>query len=374
MRILALVPSPLDMLPGQRYRIEQWAPLLRAREVEIVFQPLKCEELHELLCQPGNYQRKLWLTLRAIARRARALSSLHEYDAVYLYCEASILGPALFERLIRRKGAPLVFDFDDAIFLRCPSPISGYLRLLKFPAKTGTICRLSSRVIVGNAHLAEYAARFNPHVSVVPSTIDLDTYRMPAARMPSRPPVIGWTGSHSTVRDLETLSEVLVRLARREPFRLRVIGAPDFRLEGVEVEAVPWNSRTEVADLSQIDVGVMPLPDKPWAWGKCGMKALQFMALGIPTVCSPVGMNARLIRDGENGYLAADESEWLDKLTKLLRSSELRHRLGVQGRLAVEAEFSSTRQAPRVYEIFRSATTGEHEVSPGHLPLQGPQE
>jgi glycosyltransferase involved in cell wall biosynthesis len=366
MRILALVPSPADMLPGQRYRIEQWAPLLRARGVELTFQPLKCEALHELLCRPGNHWRKLRLTLRAIARRARALSTLREYDAVYLYSEASILGPAFFERLIRRSGVPLVFDFDDAIFLRCPSPISGHLRLLKFPAKTRAICRLSSHVMVGNAYLAEYAGRFNSRVSVVPSTIDLEKYRTPAPRVSSGPPVIGWTGSHSTVRHIESLRGVLRRLARREPFRLRVIGAPEFQLEGVAVEAVPWNSQTEVADLSQVDIGVMPLPDDPWTRGKCGMKALQFMALGVPVVCSPVGVNAHIVRDGENGYLAADEDEWLDKLTLLLRSPALRNRLGARGRLTVEAEFSSARQSPRVYEIFASVAAHSPGLSTEH--------
>lgn len=358
MRVLALVPSPADLLPGQRYRVEQWAPLLRARGVELTFQHLKCEELHHLLCRPGAHGRKLWLTLQAVARRAKALASLRDFHAVYLYSEASILGPAFFERLIRRGGVPLVFDFDDAIFLRCPSPVSGRLRLLKFPGKTGAICRLSAHVIAGNAHLAEYAARFNPRVSVVPSTIDLEKYRMPAPRAEGGPPVIGWTGSHSTVQHLETLRGVLQRLARREAFRLRVIGAPGFRVEGVTVESLPWDSRTEVADLVGIDVGVMPLPDNPWTRGKCAMKALQFMALGVPVVCSPVGVNAALVRDGENGFLAAGEDEWLDRLTLLLRSPALRRRLGERGRLTVEAEFSCARQAPRVYDIFRSVVYG----------------
>jgi glycosyltransferase involved in cell wall biosynthesis len=358
MRILALVPSPRDLLPGQRYRIEQWEPLLRARGVEITFEPFKCEELHGLLCRPGRHWRKLRLTARAIARRARVMTTLRDYDAVYLYSEASILGPALFERLIRRSGVPLVYDFDDAIFLRCPSPISGRLRLLKFPGKTDAICRLSSHVMVGNTYLAEYARGFNHHVSVVPSTIDFERYRTAAPLRPAGPPVIGWTGSHSTAQHLETLRAVLGQLARRESFRLRVIGPAAFSLRGVEVETLSWDSKTEVEDLSRIDIGVMPLPDSPWTRGKCGMKALQFMALGIPVVCSPVGVNAQFIRDGENGYLAATADEWVDKLTRLLRSPSLRERIGTNGRATARAEFAASLQAARVYEIFsRAAST-----------------
>jgi glycosyltransferase involved in cell wall biosynthesis len=353
MRVLAMVPALYDTSPGQRYRIEQWQPLLRERDVEIVHEPFESEELHSLLYKSGNLPRKLALVSHAIGRRLRSMKSVREFDLVYLFREAALLGPAWFERWIHSSGVPFVFDFDDAIFVSYKSPSNGYLSYLKFAAKTKTICRLASHVMVGNPYLAEFASQFNTRVTIVPTTIETDKYQVPAKER-SEPPVIGWTGSYSTVQHLDTLRTALKQLARQERFRLRVIGTPSYELEGVEVEAMPWRSATELEDLGAIDIGVMPLPDDNWSKGKCGLKALQFMALGIPTICSPVGVNSEIVQDGQNGFIAATDEEWVDKLRRLLRSVELRRTLGTAGRQTIEQKYSAKVQAPRVYEIFRS--------------------
>jgi glycosyltransferase involved in cell wall biosynthesis len=191
-------------------------------------------------------------------------------------------------------------------------------------------------------------------VTVIPTTIDTEKYKVPPPKDPSGPVVIGWTGSYSTVQHLDTLRGALKKLAERESFRLRVIGTPTYECAPVDVEAMPWRATTELEDLSAIDIGVMPLPDDRWSKGKCGLKALQFMALGIPTVCSPVGVNSYIIQDDENGFLAGTEDEWVDKLSRLIRSHELRQRLGQAGRATVEQKYSAITQTPRVYEIFKS--------------------
>jgi glycosyltransferase involved in cell wall biosynthesis len=341
-------------MPGQRYRIEQWEPWLGRQGVEVVFHSFKSEELYAALSEPGRVLRKLRLSLEALRRRAAALDDIYEFDAVYVYNEAAILGPPVFERLIKRARVPLIFDFDDAIFLPSAGSANGLFRLLKFPWKTRTICRLASHVIVGNTYLADYVRQFNERVTVVPSTIDFERYRVGRRADENVPPVVGWSGSLSTLPYLNLLAGSLRRLAREERFRLRVIGAEGPRIEGVEVESLPWRAATEAADLSTLDVGIMPLPDNAWTRGKCGMKALQYMSLGIPTVCSPVGVNASIIRDGENGFVASTEEEWVERLTRLLRSPTLRARLGTAGRLTVEAGYSASVHAPRVYEILRS--------------------
>ncbi|MCI0485710.1 MAG: glycosyltransferase family 4 protein [Blastocatellia bacterium] len=358
MRILALVPSYYDTSPGQRFRMEQWEPLLRAQGVEIDFESFECERLHSLLYEPGNFSRKIGLIARAFARRAMSLRSVGDYDAVYVFREAALLGPALFERWIHATGTPMVFDFDDAIFVRYISPSNGYLSYLKFPAKTRAICRMAAHVIAGNDYLADYARKVNPNVTIVPTTIDTEKYTVESHKTKSDIPVIGWSGSYSTVQHLDTLRGALKRLAERERFRLRVIGTASYELEGVEVEAIPWRAETEVADLRPIDIGVMPLPDEDWSRGKCGLKALQYMALGIPTLCSPVGVNSEIIRDGENGLIADTEDEWVEKLSLLLRSAQLREDLRMAGRATVETDYSASVQAPRVYNILKSLTRG----------------
>ncbi len=354
MRLLAIVPSIYNTTPGQRYRIEQWEPLLRKSGVEITYEPFESEELHALLCKPGDMMRKLSLVTQGVARRFSLLSSVKAYDVVYVFREAALLGPPFFERWIHHSGVPMVFDFDDAVFVSYISPSNGYLSYLKFALKTKTICRLASHVMAGNPYLADYARRVNERVTIVPTTIDTDKYTVVQKRADSNPPTIGWTGSFSTVQHLNTLRAALQQLARQTPFRLRVIGTPSYQLEGVEVEAMSWRSATELEDLNAIDIGIMPLPDDAWSKGKCGLKALQFMALGIPTVCSPVGVNTEIIQDGENGFIARSDDEWIEKLGRLLHSAALRNQLGRAGRATVEANYSANVQVPRVYELLSS--------------------
>lgn len=366
MRLLAIVPSMYDTSPGQRFRIEQWEPLLRQRGVEITYAPFENELLHGLLYKAGNMGGKLAQVSRGFARRLSLINSVKQFDAVYIFREAALLGPAVFERMIKRRRVPIVFDFDDAVFVSYRSPSNGYLSYLKFAAKTKTICRLASHVMVGNSYLADYARQFNPHVTIVPTTIDTEKYSVRHSN-PSDIPVIGWTGSFSTVQHLDTLRGALQKLAEREKFRLRVIGTPEYRLEGVPVEAIPWRSESELDDLRPIDLGVMPLPNDAWSKGKCGLKALQFMALGIPTICSPVGVNTEIIQDGENGFIADTEQEWVDKMGRLLRSVELRNQLGLAGRATVDQKYSAIAQAPRVYEVLESIACGAPGLTPAHL-------
>jgi glycosyltransferase involved in cell wall biosynthesis len=353
MRLLAIIPSVYDTNPSQRFRIEQWEPLLRARGVEVTFRPFESSELHAVLYKPGRTAEKLRLVAEALGRRARDVRAARDYDAVYLLREAALLGPPLFERWLRRTGVPFVFDFDDAVFVPYVSPSNGYLSYLKFPGKTRAICRMAAHVMAGNPYLADYARRVNDRVTVIPTTINTEKYTV-EPRAENEVPVVGWSGSYSTAQHLATLNGALRRLAGRERFRLRVIGAADFKIGGVEVEAMPWRSETEVEDMRPFDIGIMPLPDDQWSRGKCGLKALQYMALGVPTVCSPVGVNSEIIRDGENGLLASTDDEWVEKLSTLLRSKDERARLGRAGRETVEARYSAAVQAPRVYDVFAS--------------------
>jgi glycosyltransferase involved in cell wall biosynthesis len=357
--VLALVSSPYDTSPGQRYRIEQWEPHLAARGIDIEFAPFEDAELSAVLYRPGHAAQKAALMGRRFAARARLLRGAHDFDAAYVFREASPIGPAVFERSLRRRRLPYVYDFDDAVFVPYRSPSNGYLSLLKYPPKTRTACRLAAHVMAGNAYLADYARRFNADVSVVPTTIDLSTYQVPPDPH-SDPPVIGWTGSHSTVQHLDTLRPALQRLARTHRFRLRVIGADAVVLVGGDVEVTPWRADTEVEDLTGIDIGVMPLPDDAWTRGKCGAKALQYMGLAIPTVCSPVGVNVDIIDHRRNGLLAGTEEEWVAGLGELLDSPQLRRQLGAAGRTTVEEDFDGAKVAQQVADIFETVVTARH--------------
>lgn len=356
MKVLAVVPAIYDTSPGQRYRIEQWEPTLREYGVDITYEPFENENLNKIIYQSGQLAGKLKESVKGLKRRYDVVRSVRQYDVVYLYREAALLGPPVFERMIKRAGVPIVFDFDDAIFIRYKSPTNGYLSYLKFPGKIKDICRMSSHVITGNEYLADYARQANKNVTVIPTAIDTNKYHFREKPDTDDKIVIGWTGSHSTVKYLDTLRTVWQRLAKEENFRLRVIGAPHYEIDGVDVEVIKWQSATETEDLQPLDIGVMPLTDDIWTRGKCGMKALQYMALGIPAVCSPVGVNSDIIQDGQNGLLAASTDEWVKKLKSLIRSADFRKKLGAAGRKTIEQTYSAKIQAPRVYQIFASLT------------------
>ena len=216
--------------------------------------------------------------------------------------------------------------------------------------------------MAGNEFLADYARANTENVTIIPTTIDTDKYEFIERTDNPEIVTIGWSGSFSTIQHLDTIRNVLQELAKTEKFRLRVIGTPEYQLPGVDVEAIQWRSETELDDLRHIDIGLMPLPDDNWSKGKCGLKALQYMALGVPSICSPVGVNSTIIRDGENGFLAESKAEWVEKIKQLIHSPELRRKLGRAGRETVEREYSAKIVAPKVLEVFRSAVKAFQQV------------
>ena len=355
MNILVLASNPPDTSPGSRFRIEQWARILTAQGFKFTYVPFDDERLYRVLYSRGKFLAKVSGMMRGVLRRIALLRHVEEYDAVFLFQEASRIGPALFERIIAAKR-PIVLDFCDPIYLPPPADATGnqHFRFLKFVNKTETICKLSSRVVVGNEELAAYARRFNPCVTVVPITIDMDEYT-PRRSRADGPAVIGWTGSYSTVPHLETVRSALEKLGGIRKFEMRVMGTDSFAIAGVPTSAEPWRSEREVPFLHQCDIGIMPLPDDPWVKLRSHLKVRQFMAVGVPCVASPVGIIPELIQDGVNGFLASTEREWIEKLSKLIDDPALRNRMGEKACAVVAQRYSGREWAQTVASILRGA-------------------
>lgn len=360
MKVLVLMPYLPESAPGQRFRIEQWTPILQARGVSVHFEPFESPALKQVLHHPGQHAAKVWAMSCCIASRVAWLARFdrREWDAVFLHRELLPIGPPVLEWLLAKTGIPIVYDFDDAIFLSNVSDANRRLAWLKWPQKTGIICRLSTHVTVGNEYLRQYVLQFNSRVSVVPTTINSDEYTVKGNVAIQQPPVIGWSGSYSTIKHLQWFILTLQALRKSVEFRLKVVGAQDFTAPGISVESVPWTLGTEITDIKDFDIGIMPLPDDDWSRGKCGLKALQYMALGIPVIASPVGVNSSIITDGRNGFVAANHDEWIEKLVRLLTDTELRKRFAQEGRKTVEARYSAGVEAPRVLEILERASRG----------------
>ena len=264
----------------------------------------------------------------------------------------------MIERRLARAGGPFVYDIDDLVHLPHGSPANPFMRLVRGRGKVPELIGLAREVIVCTTYLAEYARGHNPRVTNISSSIDTDLYAPRPTRPTSDGVVIGWSGSHSTSPYLHLLDEVLRRAQRELGARVLVVGDAEFRTPGLDLEARPWRLEREVADLRDMDVGVYPLPHEEWVLGKSGLKALQYMALGVPPVVEHVGVNPDIVQDGENGFLARGAEEWMEKLRRLIRDPELRARLGAAARRTVEERYSVRANAPRYRAVLEAALGG----------------
>jgi glycosyltransferase involved in cell wall biosynthesis len=298
----------------------------------------------DLIHAPGAWIGKAAVLMRGALRRLQDSLAARNYDLVLIHREAFPVGPAWVERLLRKMGVPYAFDFDDAIYLPTASEANRRLAWLKAAGKAKRVVAGASVVVAGNPHLAGWAGSYAQRVAVIPTTVDTDRYKI-RERPVSERVCVGWSGSPTTIAHLRLLGPVLRALQRERGIRIRVIGDASFRIDGAEVDSLDWCAASEVSDLSGIDVGVMPMPDDEWSRGKCGLKALQYMALGIPAVLSPVGVN-REIAEGGAAILASTEAEWLDALRSLIDDEELRARIGAAGRARVQRRYSIAAIAP----------------------------
>lgn len=361
MNVLVLSPALYDRAPGPRFRIEQWARHLQPEGYSFTFVPFGDEVLHRVIYTPGNYVKKAVALLRACICRFSVLKTVKDYDLVFLHREAALIGPAVVESLIARHGVPIVYDFDDPIWMPYQSPTNALFTRLKWQSKTQAICRLAARVVVGNRLLAGWAAEHASQVDVVPSTIDMDRYPAKPAEDDGGCSTLGWTGSHSTLPFLQAALGSLARVAATHPFRLLVIAHTDqLAFDGFPAPVVArrWRAETEATDLHAMDVGLAPFPNTGWTPWRCHGKVLQYMAAGIPTVASKIGILPDYIQHGVNGLLADSDAEWDNHLATLLADRDLRTRIGLAGRKTIEERYSAQVWLPKVREIL--ASTARH--------------
>jgi glycosyltransferase involved in cell wall biosynthesis len=362
MRFLFLAVHCPNRSPAQRYRIEQFFPALRERGIRVEYSWLLDDDAANLLYSPGRVAAKAVLTLKTVVRRWFESRSLGEYDLVFVQREALFLGGPFVELRAKARGAKLVFDFDDAIWLADTSDFNKRFAWLKNRDKVGQTIAAADLVIAGNEYLGDYARRWNGRVAIVPTTVDTDRHVPPRSRE-TGPVCIGWSGSFSTVKHLTPALPALRRIKQRFGDRVRfvVLGDSSFQDDVLQVRGQGWRPESEVADLQQIDVGIMPLPDDAWSRGKCGFKALLYMAHGAPAVVSPVGVNTLIVDHGKNGFLASGDEEWEQVLARLVEDPALRATVGAAGRRTVEDRYSVRAWQKPFCDLLTSVVTGEAE-------------
>ncbi|MBT1696488.1 glycosyltransferase family 4 protein [Fulvivirgaceae bacterium PWU4] len=355
-KILFLVPYPLKQAPSQRFRFEQYFENLAHHGFEFTVQSFLDSHNNKLFYQPGNSAKKLWIIFTGFVGRILILFRVPAFDYIFIHREVTPLGPPVFEWVIARVlRARIIYDFDDAIWLTDRKAETGMLSLLKWRNKVASICRWSYKVSCGNSYLGNYARQYNRSVIFNPSTIDTRHAHNPGMHPAEKTNTIriGWTGSHSTLKYLKEIEPVIGKLTTEYPnleFMVIADRAPDLKID--KLKFVPWRAATEIADLMQFDIGIMPLPNDEWTKGKCGFKLLQYMALEIPAVASSVGANLEIITQDETGYLCATPEEWYIALKKLIDNSDLRLQLGKRGRKLVEARYSVVSNTSNFLALF----------------------
>lgn len=344
--------------PGQRFRFEQYLSYLGQHGYDCQLSYLLNEKDDKAFYSKGNYFKKVFIYLKTLMKRTGDWSRMNRYDIIFIFRDALMTGSTFFEKRFAKSKAKLIFDFDDAIWLQNVSEANKKLSFLKDAGKTGTIIGLSDMIFAGNQYLSDYASAFNKNIVIVPTTIDTEIYTPRAKSGNSETICIGWSGSFSTIQHFSLAIPALKRVKDKfgNKVKFKIIGDATYYCKELETQGVAWKAATEIEDLSEIDIGIMPLSDDEWAKGKCGLKGLQYMALGIPTLMSPVGVNTEIIQQDVNGYLPVTEDEWVDTLSKLVENKESRTRIGNEGRKTVVDRYSVDAWKGKYLEYFNRLT------------------
>jgi len=356
MRILALTTNPIEGA-STRYRVLAYVPYLERQGCTVDLHSFFPSKSLATVYSSGKLLGKLCYVIEGFQKRLSQLRC-HRYDLVLVHRELFPLGLKVFLGRLGKIGARVVYDYDDAMFL--PQRQGRWLLgKLEGTSSVKEIMVLSNLVIAGNDFLAAYARRYCENVTILPTAVDTERFRLRDSSRQVAHCTIGWIGSHTTVKYLYSLRSIFERLAKSYSFELNVVGASfSLSLNGLQVRQQGWGLEREVSDFQSCDIGVYPLWDDDWSKGKCGFKAIQFMAVGVPVVASEVGVNREIIQDGVNGFLATSEKEWCDKLALLLKDPELRRKIGLAGRKTVEEQYSIDVNAPKLLRGFQGVWRG----------------
>ena len=358
MRVAFLTSGRL--VPSSRFRVLQFVPHLQRLGHECLVLPSR----------PDKYSSVPLLGFRCSGlvkrwNRRSDLAALERFAADIVVLEREVFSDTTFdvEQSLRRMARRLVLDIDDGLFV---------LHRHKFEV----LCGLSDHIIAGNELLATRARMINPRVTVIPTCVDVEKFRVPSSEfrvsafrnteLGTRNFILGWTGTAGNIEFLEVLREPLKTLSREFDFELRVIAESDrplrrlgFDRDGIAIRFVRWSEVTEIADLGDFDVGLMPMPDTEWTRYKCGLKMLQYMAAGIPAIASPVGVNSEIIHHRVNGWLATTPDEWLFVLRQLLSDSSRGAAVVEAARKTVEQRYSVQAQLPRLIACLEAVSAGQ---------------
>jgi glycosyltransferase involved in cell wall biosynthesis len=347
MKVLCL--TKYDRLgSSSRLRFFQYFDVLKCADISIDVKPLLS----------NRYVSKLYSGKKSIVEvvkgylgRIMLFSQFKFYDVVWFEKEFFPWLPAWIELFFIPKRAKLVVDYDDAIFHQYDQHKHNLIRWL-LGDKISSVMRRADVVICGNDYLAIHALKAGAkNVVVIPTVVDTGRY-ISSTKLKGEPLIIGWIGSPSTAHFLIRIGQALKEVINCRNVQIVAVGANAQQLVGLPITSVTWTEQSEVEEIQKFGIGIMPLEDKPFERGKCGYKLIQCMACGVPVVASPVGVNADIVRDSIDGFLASHEQDWISVLIKLIDSAELRKKMGESCRERVIDKYSLNITAIKIRDIL----------------------
>lgn len=342
-KIFVICPFPQGVAAGQRLKYEQYFEHWRENGLEITVSSFMDMAMWKVVYTHGNYGSKILGTLRGYIRRYSDIFVVGQADIVYVHMWVTPFGASFFERLIRSLSKKLIFDIEDNVLIEKANELNPWVKFLKGRGKTTYLIKTADHVITSSPFLNDYCLDINEKkaCNYISSSVDTDRFIPVNTYSNNRKVTIGWTGTFSSKAYLDLLRNVFFELRKRCDFKLRIIGNFQYELPGIDLEVIQWSSANEVKDLQGIDIGVYPLPQDDWVLGKSGLKAIQYMAFGLPTVATDVGTTPRIIQQYENGWLVKTDLEWVEALETLIKTPDLRRKLGDAARKTVLENYST---------------------------------
>jgi len=359
-KVLVVCPFPKGVAAGQRLKYEQYLDHWRENGYEVVVSSFMDEPMWGVVYTRGNYVLKILGTLRGYFRRLLDIFRIAHFDVVYIFMWVTPIGTSLFERLFRRLSKHLIYDVEDNVLMEKGNDLNPLVKILKSPDKTAFLIKSANHVITSSPFLNDYCLEINQNkvCTYISSSVDTALFLPTNSYSNENKVTIGWTGTFSSKVYLDLLRNVFLELNKRIDFKLRVIGNFQYEFPGIDLEVIQWTKEREVEDLQGIDIGVYPLVQDEWVLGKSGLKAIQYMAFGLPTVATNVGTTPRIIKHMANGWLVKTDEEWIDALETLIKNPELRRNMGEAARLTVLENYSTHVIKSTYLSILNKLTEG----------------
>jgi glycosyltransferase involved in cell wall biosynthesis len=344
---------PERSAPSQRFRVELFLPLLSQNGFAYELLSFLDLKTWSIFYKKGyGFTRAIGI-IKGFFRRIIHLFKSLNADYIFILREATPVGPPIFEwllsKIFRKK---IIYDFDDAIWLPGGEKISWIKRFMKATWKTKNIIKWAYKISAGNDFLASYARQFNSSVFIIPTVVDTERghYKQKDQKENNKL-TVGWTGTHTTLHNLEVMQDILPELKKEIDFDILIISnkPPAWNFDFIYKQ---WNADTEQDDLLKMHIGLMPLKQGPWFEGKCGFKLIQYHACGIPAIASPVGVNTLVTLHNKTGFIASSKEEWKIYLKELLNNAQLRSEMAVNARHHIEKNYSLNSLFPAFISLF----------------------